>query len=76
MKGGIFFGVPSVGMSVEDIYKMLGEQPNTALLDCLSDRSDYVPTLEEDFARVSSSQSMRFIWAYETHETPSLSVST
>ncbi|CAH0020775.1 unnamed protein product, partial [Clonostachys rhizophaga] len=75
MKGGIFFGVPSVGMTMEDIYKMLGEQPNTALLDCLSDRSDYVPKLEEDFARVSSSQCMRLIWAYETHETPSLSKS-
>ncbi|CAG9984807.1 unnamed protein product [Clonostachys byssicola] len=75
MKGGIFFGVPSVGMAVEDIYGMLGEQPNTALLDCLSDRSDYVLKLEEEFERVSSSQCMRVIWAYETHETPSLSQS-
>ncbi|VUC28080.1 unnamed protein product [Clonostachys rosea] len=72
IRGGVFFGVPSVGMTVQDLYDMLGEQPNKILLDCLSDKSPYVRKLEEDFERVSSRR-MRLVWAYETQETLSLS---
>ncbi|CAG9974761.1 unnamed protein product [Clonostachys byssicola] len=76
IKGAIFFGVPTVGMAVPDIYEMLGDQPNTALLDYLSDRSNYIPTLEKQFDGISYTRDMVLFWAYETQATPSLSNSS
>jgi hypothetical protein len=74
IKGTIFFGVPTVGMAVPDIYEMLEDQPNTALLDYLSNRSNYIPTLEKQFDGISYTRDMVLFWAYETQATPSLSV--
>lgn len=75
IKGAIFFGVPSVGMAVPDIYEMLGDQPNKVLIDNLSDQSDFVPELEKHFEGISYTRGMVLFWAYETQRTPSLSVS-
>ncbi|CAH0022758.1 unnamed protein product [Clonostachys rhizophaga] len=74
IRGGIFFGVPSVGMSVQDLENMIGEQPNRVLINCLSDNFNFVRNLEEHFERVSSPR-MRVVWAYETQETLGLSKS-
>ena len=75
IKGAVFFGVPSRGMNVPDIYEMLGDQPNRVLIDDLSDQSDYVQNLEEQFMGISYVRSMKLFWAYETKKTPSLLVS-
>ncbi|VUC31189.1 unnamed protein product [Clonostachys rosea] len=72
IKGGAFFGVPSMGMEVSDIFQMLGEQPNRALIDNLSDQSDYIPALEKQFEGISHVRDMVLIWAYETEQTPTL----
>ncbi|CAH0021395.1 unnamed protein product [Clonostachys rhizophaga] len=70
IKGAIFFGVPTVGMTVPDIYEMLEDQPNTALLDDLSNRSNYIPTLEKQFDGISYTRDMVLFWAYETQASP------
>ncbi|KAK7229266.1 hypothetical protein V2G26_001436 [Clonostachys chloroleuca] len=72
IKGGVLFGVPSMGMEVSDICQMLGEQPNRALVDNLSNRSDYIPSLEKQFEGISYVRDMVLIWAYETEQTPTL----
>ncbi|CAH0002185.1 unnamed protein product, partial [Clonostachys byssicola] len=61
-----------MGMEVSDICQMLDEQPNRALVDNLSNRSDYIPVLEKQFEGISYVRDMVLIWAYETEQTPSL----
>jgi hypothetical protein len=75
IKGAVFIGVPSQGMSISDIFEMLGKQPNTALVHHLSCQSDYLARLEQQFMGISYIRSMKLFWAYETTQTPSLSVS-
>lgn len=75
IKGAIFFGVPSKGMNVPDIFEMLGDQPNVALVNDLSDQSDFLSRLDEQFGNISYIQKLQFFWAFETKVTPSLKVS-
>ncbi|KAG8163153.1 hypothetical protein KVR01_007631 [Diaporthe batatas] len=69
-KGAIFFGVPSQGMSIPDIFEMLGDQPNKALVKDLSDQSNFLPRLDEQFGNISYLRRLQFFWAYETKVTP------
>lgn len=70
VKGAIFFGVPSQGMSMPDIFEMLEDQPNKALVKDLSDHSDFLPKLDEQFGNISYLQRLQFFWAFETKVTP------
>ncbi|KAJ0108485.1 hypothetical protein J7T55_002089 [Diaporthe amygdali] len=70
IKGAIFFGVPSQGMSIPDIFEMLGDQPNVALVKDLSNLSDFLPRLDEQFGNISYLQRLQFFWAFETKVTP------
>ncbi|PTB63731.1 hypothetical protein BBK36DRAFT_1126010 [Trichoderma citrinoviride] len=73
IKGAIFFGVPSEGMNIEDIHSMLGDQPNkSALVAEISDRSDYLSSLEKRIYGISRIQGMKLFWAYETQTTPTV----
>jgi hypothetical protein len=75
-KGAIFFGVPSEGMSIEDLRSMLGDQPNkSALVDQISDNSEFLSNLEERITGISRIREMRLFWAYETQTTPTVEVS-
>ncbi|KAI1376505.1 hypothetical protein F4677DRAFT_459687 [Hypoxylon crocopeplum] len=73
IKGAIFFGVPSHGMAVNDIFTMLGDQPNKkALITDISAESNYLPQLEKQFSGVSFVRTMKMYWAYETKMTPTV----
>lgn len=69
VQGSIFFGVPSRGMSVPDLFTMIGSQPNTVLLEELSDESDFLPRLDKQFRGISKLQHLHYYWAFETKVT-------
>lgn len=60
IKGAISFCVPSQGMGVPDILDMLGEQPNVALVKDLSNESDFLLRLDEQFGNISYLQRLQF----------------
>ncbi|KAM0250516.1 hypothetical protein ACHAQJ_008607 [Trichoderma viride] len=73
IKGVIFFGVPSQGMGIKDIHRMLKDQPNrAALIEDISRESEFLPNLEQQFNGISRVQNMHLFWAYETQTTPSV----
>lgn len=74
VKGAILFGVPSEGMRIPDLFSMLGTQPNTALLEELSDQSTFLHDLDEQFGNITFLQGIKFIYAFETEVTPSVQV--
>ncbi|KAH6981722.1 hypothetical protein BKA56DRAFT_353183 [Ilyonectria sp. MPI-CAGE-AT-0026] len=70
VRGAIFFGVPSHGMAMNDIFAMLGDQPNKdALVTEISRNSDYLPQLEKQFSGISLVRTIKVFWAYETKTT-------
>lgn len=74
-KGAIFFGVPSEGMDIEDIHSMLRDQPNKdALVTEISNKSSFLPSLEEHISGIFQLRGMKLFWAYETQETPTVKV--
>ncbi|KAF3059605.1 hypothetical protein GL218_05123 [Daldinia childiae] len=73
IQGVIFFGVPSQGMAIDDIFRMLGDQPNKdALITEISTESDYLSQLEKRFSGVSFVRALKMFWAYETKMTPTV----
>ncbi|OTA90642.1 hypothetical protein M434DRAFT_77651 [Hypoxylon sp. CO27-5] len=73
IKGIIFFGVPSQGMNIPDIFKMLGNQPNVeTLVKDISVRSNYLLSLEQQFAGISYLRNIKVYWGYETKTTRSV----
>lgn len=75
IQGAIFFGVPSQGMAIDDIFRMLGDQPNKgALVTEISTESDYLSQLEKRFSGVSFVRTLKMFWAYETKMTPTVAV--
>ncbi len=75
IQGAIFFGVPSVGMPISHIRAMVGDQPNRILVEDLSDQSDYVLKLEDQFSGISYIRRMTLFWAYETETSHTVIVS-
>lgn len=75
VRGAMFFGVPSQGMSVPDLFTMVGSQPNTALLDELSSRSNFLHGLDQQFQSISKLQKLHYYWAFETEMTHRVEVS-
>ena len=67
VRGIIFFGVPSQGMPMSDIFTMLGDQPNKdTLVAQISDNSDNLQTLEHQFGGIAFLRTAKLFWAYET----------
>lgn len=75
VRGAMFFGVPSHGMSVPDLFTMIGSQPNMALLDELSDQSDFLPQMDQQFRGISKLKKLHYHWAFETKMTHRVEVS-
>lgn len=75
IRGAISFGVPSQGMNIPDILEMLGDQPNVALAIDLSNKSDFLPRLDEQFGNITYLQKQQFLWAFETKVTRIVEVS-
>lgn len=74
IRGAVFFGVPSQGMDIPDLMKMVGSQPNEAFLDELSSRSEFLSSLDQHFGRITDLWNLSFFWAYETKVTPTVQV--
>ncbi|CAM1507577.1 Fc.00g072180.m01.CDS01 [Cosmosporella sp. VM-42] len=73
IRGVIFFGVPSQGMQLADIFNMLGSQPNKdALVKYISTESQYLHQLERQVFGISYVRRMKLFWSYETQTTPTL----
>lgn len=74
VRGAISFGVPSQGMNIPDIFEMLGDQPNRALVRQLSNESEFLARLDVQFGGISYLQRIQFLWAFETRVTPGVEV--
>lgn len=74
IQGAMFFGVPSRGMSIPDLFTVMDCQPNRALLDDLSDQSKFLPLLDQQFKGISDLQKLCYYWAYETKTTHRIEV--
>lgn len=75
IQGAVFFGVPSQGMNIPDIFEILGDQPNVDLVNSLSNQSEFLPRLDEQFGNISYLQRLQFFWGFETKVTPTVEVS-
>lgn len=62
----VLFGVPNRGMRVSHLQPMVQGQPNTSLVECLSDRSQYLGRLDEQFTDIPFLRGARVISIYET----------
>ncbi|KAI1451810.1 hypothetical protein F4805DRAFT_463413 [Annulohypoxylon moriforme] len=71
-KGGIFFGVPSQGMSVEHLLTMVKGQKNYQIVENLSMGSKYLQDLDDKFSGLSLTRSMHLYWGYETKMSPTI----
>ncbi|KAK3693303.1 hypothetical protein B0T22DRAFT_38122 [Podospora appendiculata] len=75
IRGAILFGAPSEGMAMDDIFQILGSQPNKdALVKELSNESSYLPLLETRFAGIALVHTITLFWAYETKTTQTLTM--
>jgi hypothetical protein len=74
IKGAIFFGTPSVGMPLSHLLRMVENQPNSDLVEALSDQSSFLKNLETQFWGISLIESMKIFWAYETQTSPTVKV--
>lgn len=62
-------------MAINDIFAMLGDQPNKeALVTEISRNSDYLPRLEKQFSGISFVRTIKLFWAYETKTTRTVAV--
>lgn len=73
--GCIFFGVPSRGMPLGHVLHLIKGKPNEGLVHALSDGSDYVAALDQQFRGITHYSRLRLVWAFETKETPTVVVS-
>lgn len=75
IRGAVFFGVPSKGMPISDLLSVAGDRPNEAFIRDLSDQSEYVAKLEDQFSGISWIRRMSLFWVYETKTSPTVVVS-
>ncbi|OIW26426.1 hypothetical protein CONLIGDRAFT_472512 [Coniochaeta ligniaria NRRL 30616] len=72
IRGVVFFGVPSQGMPISDLLSIAGDRPNGPFVKDLSDQSQYVANLEDQFSGISWIRRMSLFWVYETKTSPTV----
>ncbi|KAI1078377.1 hypothetical protein F5B20DRAFT_571625 [Whalleya microplaca] len=70
--GGIFFGVPSLGMATSHLSIMVKGQHNEQMIQDLSRNSEYLQDLGDRFSGLAAVRGMRLYWAYETRTSPTV----
>jgi hypothetical protein len=75
VRGGVFFGVPNLGMEQAHFRTIVQNNPNQVLVDDIDRDSTYVRQLNEHFLKGSFFQSLKCFWAFETSESPTVTVS-
>ncbi|KAI2465412.1 hypothetical protein F4781DRAFT_424824 [Annulohypoxylon bovei var. microspora] len=71
-KGGIFFGVPSQGMSTSHLSILVKDQANEQMVQDLSTGSEYLRDLDDQFSGLTLVRNMRLYWSYETKTSPTV----
>lgn len=74
IQGGIFFGVPNLGMEQAHFRTIVQSNPNEALVDDIARNSNYLRRLNEAFTQADFDTKLRCFWAFETSESPTVSV--
>ncbi|KFY62216.1 hypothetical protein V497_02506 [Pseudogymnoascus sp. VKM F-4516 (FW-969)] len=64
--GGLFFGVPSLGMEIASLIPMVKCQPNQALLHTLGKESQLLRNQSRDFPKAFASKESEIFCYYET----------
>jgi hypothetical protein len=62
----LFFGVPHLGMRIDHLRTVVGQQPNKELIESLAVNSDVLTALDDSFRGVLLYYPMRLVSAYET----------
>ncbi|KAH9906736.1 hypothetical protein F4778DRAFT_593886 [Xylariomycetidae sp. FL2044] len=70
--GGVLFGVPNGGMLISHLLAMVEGQVNEQMINDLSENSEYLRSLDDRFAGLSSIRDMHLVWAYETKTSPTV----
>lgn len=74
IQGAVFFGVPNLGMEQAHFRTVVRNNPNEALVDDIGRNSNYLRRLNEAFNAASFGARLKCFWAFETSESPTLSV--
>lgn len=72
--GLVFFGVPNLGIRIEQWVPMVQNQPNSALVNALSPGSQYLSTLQEQFDYHFRHPNSKILSCYETRRTRTATV--
>lgn len=64
--GFFFFGVPNLGMAIESLVPMVGDQPNRSFLETLGRNSALLRCHQEQFWAVFRSSRVQILGFYET----------
>ncbi|KAI0155141.1 hypothetical protein GGR57DRAFT_88992 [Xylariaceae sp. FL1272] len=70
--GGIFFGVPSHGMTTSHLLTMVEGQVNEHMISDLATKSKYLEALDDQFSAIVLTRYMKLRWAYETKTSPTV----
>lgn len=74
LRGVIFFGVPNLGMNQEHFRAIVQNNANEALVDDITRGSGFLDRLNKEFRDSPFKEHMQCIWAYETSESPTVTV--
>lgn len=64
--GFLFFGVPNLGMAIESLVPMVGDQPNRSFLETLGRNSALLRCHQEQFWTMFRSRPVHILGFYET----------
>lgn len=64
--GFLFFGVPNLGMAIESLVPMVGDQPNRGFLETLGRNSALLRGHQEQFPAIFGSKPVHILGSYET----------
>ncbi|CAK37376.1 uncharacterized protein An01g13700 [Aspergillus niger] len=70
VRGGVFFGVPNMGIEQGGFYSIVHNNANEFLIRDLSGRTNFYRELTKAFAGIPFNEHCTFFWAYETKESP------
>lgn len=74
VRGGVFFGVPNMGIEQGGFYSIVHNNANEFLIRDLSGRTNFYRELTKAFAGIPFNEHCTFFWAYETKESPTVIV--
>lgn len=74
IRSAVFFGVPKLSIEQSHFHAIVQNHPNEALVDDIARNSPYLRRLNEAFDEGSFNSKLQCFWAFETSESPTVSV--